>query len=251
MKLERRDDVAVLMMNAGKGNAINQDWLARMEALLREVEASPARALVLTGYEGFFCAGLDLPSLVPLGRDALAELMGRFDDFMLGLFELGRPVVAAINGHAVAGGCVLALQADERLVADGAVKIGLNEVALAIGLPVVVVETLRCQVPASSLLPIALEAKLFTPQEALELGLVHRVVPQGELLDRAVARARELGAQAPLAFAQVKRQLRAPAGFAARQARAQGASATWLDTWFSEEGQKRLRAAVEKLGRKK
>jgi enoyl-CoA hydratase len=251
MKLELQGDVALLTMNAGKGNAINPDWLARMDALLGELEGGPARALVLTGHEGFFCAGLDLPSLVTLGRPEILALIERFDATVLRIFELERPVVAAVNGHAVAGGCVCALQADERIMAEGSARIGLNEVALGIGLPAVVVETLRCQVPATSLGPIALEAKLFTPGEALAVGLVHKVVPAAELLDRALARARELAALPSLAFAQVKRQLRGPVAAAARQAGARGEATRWVDTWFSADGQERIRGAVAKLSRKK
>jgi enoyl-CoA hydratase len=249
MKIEIRERVALLAMNAGKANAIGPDWLERMEALLREFAASDAVALVLTGYEGFFSGGLDLPALAPLSRAQMMPFIDRFDAVMLGIFETSRPVVAAINGHAVAGGCVLALQADERLMADGPGKIGLNEVTLGVGLPVVVIESLRCQVPASALLPIALEAKLFPPREALALGLLQEVVPPGELVERALARARKLGELPAAAFAQVKAGIRGPVAASVRGAR--GAADRWLDTWFSAAAQERIGAAVARLSKKK
>ena len=253
MKLDTRDGVAVLSMNSGKANAINRDWLTAMESLLAELERAPASscAVVVTGYDTFFSGGLDLPSLVDVPRAELTTFMERFSAVMLRLFLHPRPVVAALNGHAIAGGCVLALQADERLMADAALKIGVNEVVLGIGLPALVVETLRCQVPASSLVPVALEGKLFAPRDAQALGLVQSVVAPPELLDRAIARARELGALPRPAFAQVKALLRGPVAAAIRAEESRGELARWLDTWFAPAGQERVRAAVARLTKKK
>ena len=185
MDIERRGAVALVRMNAGKANAIGAAFLDRMDTLLDELEQSRPRAMVLTGHGRAFSAGLDLPSLIDLPAAQLMAFIRRFTEFMLRLFALPWPVVAAVNGHAVAGGCVLALQADQRLMAAGDGVIGLNEVRLGIGLPTVVVETLRCQVPATSLFPIAGEGGLFPAAEAHRLGLVHEVVPPETLVDRA------------------------------------------------------------------
>lgn len=250
MKLERADGVLVLRMDAGKANAIGEAFLDALERRLDEVDAAGPGALVVTGYGTFFSAGLDLPSLVHLDRAGIARFIGRFARAMLRVFELGRPVVAAVNGHAVAGGCVLALMADERIMAAAEGKIGLTEVRLGIGLPSAVTEALRGQVPAASLGPIALEGRLFAAAEAAALGLVHAVAPPGELEARALARARELGALPAEAYAQIKAALRKPAAEAARR-EAAAQDARWADTWVSAEGQRRLREAVEALGRKK
>jgi enoyl-CoA hydratase len=249
VNLEIHDGVALLTMNAGKANAIGSEWLDRMRRLVEEVSQREARALVLTGYETFFSAGLDLPSLVSLSRSEMETFIGRFGDLMLELFLLPLPVVAAVNGHAVAGGCVLALQADVRIMADRDARIGLNEVALGIGLPAVVVETLRCQVPAASLLPIAVEGKLLSPGEAHALGLVHEVVAGDRLVERALARARELAALPGPAFRHIKGGIRGP--IAERMRSAARDSERWVDTWVSPEGQERVRAAVARLASRK
>jgi len=247
MRIERNGPVAVLRMEHGKANAIGAAFLERMEGLL--AEAADARALVLTGHGAFFSAGLDLPALVPLDRTAMREQIVRFDAAMLRLFELPMPVVAAVNGHAVAGGCVLALQADVRIGADRDARIGLNEAQLGIGLPAVVVETLRWQVPGSSLAEIALEGRLFSPREALRVGLLHEVVAEGELLSRAIERAAALAALAPAGIRMVKQSLRRPAARAARES--EGAEAErWLDTWFAPDTQRLLRDTVARLGKK-
>jgi len=245
--IERRDEVAILRLDDGRANAIGPAFLDGMEGALDGL--GDARAVVVVGFGAIFSAGLDLPSLIALDEPAMQAFIARFGEVMLRLFTLPRPVVAAVNGHAVAGGCVLALQADVRVGADReGTKIGLNETALGIGLPSVVVETLRFRVPASSLVPIALEGRLFGARDALALGLLDELAAPEALEARAVARARELAAIPPVAFAQVKAMLRAPV---VERVRAEAAvdAARWTATWFSADGQARLRAAVARLRR--
>jgi len=242
------DDVALLRLQAGKGNAMTPEVLDTIERLVDDFEAGAARAAVLIGHERFFSAGLALPMLIDLDRSALQRFITRFGEVMLRVFACPRPIVAAVNGHAIAGGCVLALQCDWRiLVADDA-RIGLNETQLGIGLPVSVLEPLQLQVPAASLVPIAYEGRLFSPAEALALGLVHELAPAAELEARARARAQALASVPSLALAQVKLGYRRPAIEAIRS---RGAEETerWLDTWFSDAAQTRLREAVQKLKR--
>ena len=133
MQIETSGEVAVLPMRAGKANAIGSAFLDRLSAQLDAVEASGASALVLTGEGRAFSAGLDLPEVSRLDRGALERFIRRFSEVMLRVFALPVPVVAAINGHAIAGGCVLAMQADVRLAAEGDYRIGLNEVAIGLG----------------------------------------------------------------------------------------------------------------------
>jgi enoyl-CoA hydratase len=247
MRVERNGQVAIVRMEHGKANAIGSAFLERLVGLLQE--AGDARAAVLTGHGAFFSAGLDLPALVNLSRDAMRAQIVAFDAAMLRLFELPIPLVAAVNGHAVAGGCVLALQADVRIAADKDARIGLNEAQLGIGLPAAVVETLRWQVPGSSLAAIALEGRLFSPREALEMGLLHEVVPEGQLLSRAIQRAAALAALPPSGVRMVKQSLRREAAAAARANEA-AESERWLDTWFAADTQRLLRETVARLGRK-
>jgi enoyl-CoA hydratase len=244
MLLTREGDVALIRLQRGKVNAISAELLGELSDLLSQLGG--ARAAVITGEGSAFSAGLDLPSLIDLDRATMRGFIGRFDEVMLRLFELPIPLVAAVNGHAIAGGCVLALQADVRLAADKDARIGLNETQLGIGLPAAVLETLRGQVPAASLVPIALEGRLFTPREALQVGLVHELVPEAELLPRSLARARALAALPPDGVRQVKASLRRPAADAAR-AHESAESERWLDGWFSPETQERIRSVVAKL----
>jgi enoyl-CoA hydratase len=242
------DDIALLRLEAGKANAMSPELLEAIDALSAQLEASPARAAVVTGYDRFFSAGLALPSLIDLDRDTMRRFIGRFSQVMARVFAQPIPMVAAVNGHAIAGGCVLALMCDWRVMSAGDFKIGLNEVQLGIGLPSVVLEPLRLQLPPTSLLPLALEGRLVSPGEAQSLELVHEVVPAASLIERATARAKELAAVPSSGFRQVKAGLRRPAREAMERLGADEAE-RWLDSWFSPEARERLAAAVARLRR--
>ena len=242
------DDIAVLRLQGGKANAMSAELLDAIERLVDGFEAGPARAAVLIGYERYFSAGLALPLLIDLDRPAMRRFITRFGQVMLRVFACPRPIVAAVNGHAIAGGCVLALQCDWRVMVDGEARIGLNETQLGIGLPSSVLEPLRLAVPPASLVPIAYEGRLFSPAEAYGLGLVHELSSAAELERRAVERARALAAVPSTAVAQVKLGLRRPA-LEAIAARATEETERWLDTWFSPEARARLGEAVARLKR--
>ncbi|HXU69513.1 MAG TPA: enoyl-CoA hydratase/isomerase family protein [Polyangia bacterium] len=243
------EDVAILRLQGGKANAMSSEVLDLIERLIDRFEASEARAAVLVGYERYFSAGLALPLLVELERPAMKAFIDRFGAVMLRVFACERPIVAAVNGHAIAGGCVLALQCDWRVMIDAPeARIGLNETQLGIGLPSSVLEPLKLAVPAASLVPIAYEGLLFTPAEAQGLGLVHELAAAGELEARATSRARALATVPSTAVAQVKLGLRRPALEAIARHAAEETE-RWLDTWFSPPARTRLQAAVAKLKR--
>ncbi len=240
------DDVAVLRLEGGKANAMTPELLDQLHYLINGFAASPARAAVLTGYGAYFSAGLALPVLVDLDRPKMAAFIARFGEAMMRVFSCEKPIVAAINGHAIAGGCVLALECDWRVMVDEGARIGLNETQLGISLPSAVLEPLRLAVPSSSLVPIAYEGRLFSPSEAHELGLVDELAPASTLLDRAIAKAQALAAVPTTGVAQVKLGLRRAAIEAVARYGAEE-SERWLDTWFSPAAQTRLREVVAKL----
>jgi enoyl-CoA hydratase len=202
---------------------------------------------VLTGYERYFSAGLALTHIIDFDRDDLRGFIQHFSRVMTRVFVCSKPIVAAINGHAIAGGCVIALMCDFRVTADDtSIRIGLNESQLGIGLPAIVVEGLRVSVPPASFVPIAFEGALFDPARALALGLVDELSPSSELLARATERAEALAAPGAAAVTQIKRAFRAPSLDAlARTSELE--VERWLDTWFSPEAQQRLRATVARL----
>src|SRR5262249_16555980 len=117
--MERMGEIARIRLEAGKANAMSAQLLDAIDRAFDEFQASEAAAAIVTGYDRFFSAGLALPALVDLDRPAMKRFIERFGAVMERVFRCARPVVAAVNGHAIAGGCVLFLQADWRICADG------------------------------------------------------------------------------------------------------------------------------------
>lgn len=173
MTLMLHDNVAVLQLDNGKANAMNPELLQALEAGLDAFDSGPGHALVLTGYDRFFSAGLDLITVSTLDRAAMGSFMAHFERLMTRVFHCPRPVVAAVNGHAVAGGCILAAQADWRVLARGKVNYGTNETQLGVGLPPAALEPFRNGFHPAAVIRGLLLGELFQPEQALELGLVH------------------------------------------------------------------------------
>lgn len=244
--VEQRGDVAVIRMTGVRANAMSIELLDELVAAFDRVDGSDAAAVVITGAGKVFSAGLALPDLIELDRDDMRAFIDRFADAMRRVLIFPRPVIAAINGHSIAGGCVLAQQCDVRIMSDADVRIGLNEVQLGIGLPAAVVEPLRARVPSSSLATIALEGRLLAPAEALRLGLVDEVVPAAQLEVRAIGRAEAMSGAPRPAFAQVKAALVRPIVEAITRT-SEEERERWLDTWFSLPARLLLREAVERI----
>ncbi len=247
IELSADEGIAILTLAAGRANAIDRPLLDELADRLAQVVADRPRALIVTGKAHAFCAGLALPALIDLSRDELRAVMARFTEVMRQLLEVPMPTVAAINGPAIAGGCVLALMCDQRVMVDAgpkdAPRIGLNESQLGIGLPAVVVEVARHKLPATSFVPVALAGALFEARRALGYGLIDEVTTPDELGARAMTRAKALTVSGPDAYAQIKAAWNRPIALAIAGADDAELEA-WLDTWFSVDGQARLRAIV-------
>ena len=208
IEIERRATVAVVRLDHGKVHALDVALLTAFLDALDDLERSDARALVLTGTGRVFSAGVDLSQVLdggPAYLETFIPLMVRAFDR---LFSYRRPVVAAVNGAAVAGGCILACAGDRRLLADGA-RIGASELLVGVPFPVSALEMLRWAC-GDRTEEVVLTGALYGADQALTVGLAHEVVAADQLLERAVAVAAELGAIEPGAFALAKAQLRRP-----------------------------------------
>ena len=239
-------DVAILRLNNGKANAIDVAFLDKLDKFLDGADAVGAKAAVITGYDRYFSAGLALPSLIALERPAMHAFITRFSETMLRVYAAPLPIIAAINGHAIAGGCVLALMCDRRFMVSEGGKIGLNEIQLGIGLPASVLEPLRAAVLATSLGAIAQEGLVMTASEAQAHGLVDELVEPKELETYALRTAQMLAELNQAGWSQIKGAIRRPVLEAVRKV---GAEETerWLDSWFSQGARRRIIELVGKL----
>ena len=137
-------------------------------------------------------------------------VLKQFGDVMLRMFNFPRPMVGACTGHAIAGGMVTLLACDDRIAAEGSFRLGLNETAIGMSLPLFVIEFVRCQIAPQHLQSVITNGDLFQPQEAKELGLVNRVVDPDEVLKQAIQRAKALCVLPGQAYADNKRAIRGP-----------------------------------------
>ena len=209
-----RDDrppIAVLRLDHGKASALDTELLGALDGALAELEASDAAALVLTGTGRIFSAGVDLFRVLDGGEAYLGEFLPALSNALRRLFVFPRPVVAAVNGHAIAGGCILAAACDLKVMAEGDGRIGVPELRVGVPFPTVPLEVLRFAVPPQHLQAMAYVGRTYSPEEALAWGLVDEVAPPEELLPRALETARRLAAIPADSFAATKRHLRRPA----------------------------------------
>lgn len=207
--IERTDDgeVAVLRLAHGPVNALDAELCEAVAAQFRALVTDPARAVVLTGSGRAFSAGADLRRMVDEGEPYVRRFVPALDELFRSVFVLGKPVVAAVNGHAIAGGCVLAACADVTLMSAG--RIGVPELAVGVPFPRVALEVLRHALGDAVSRRLALDALTYPVDEARALGLVDEVLPAADLLPAAVGRARALAASIPSdTFAATKAQLR-------------------------------------------
>ena len=244
-RLEWRDGVALLQLTCGKANALNQRSLDAIDRALDEATAGGARGLVVTGYDRFFSAGLDLVTLYGFEWDAMDAFMARFDAVMLRVFALPRPVVAAVQGHAVAGGAILALACDLRVMGVGAGRFGLNEIRLGVPFPASALEIVRYAVPAASAEEALYAGALVEPREALARGLVTAVV-EGDVVEAAHTACARLAAMPTNAFETIKAALKGPALDRARGTLDQLRHA-FVDAWHAPEGRRLIGEARGRL----
>ena len=200
--------VAVLRIEHGKANAIDVDFFDTLTDELDEIETSDVDAVVLTGTGKNFSAGVQLFAVVEGGAEYLSAFLPVLSSGLRRLFTFSKPVVAAVNGHAIAGGCILALAADRRICVDQGAKLGVTELAVGVPFPSAPLEVLRHHLAPHTAQDLVLTARLVSPDEARSLGLVDELSPADDLLDRSVSAAARMGRIPSGAFALNKRQLR-------------------------------------------
>jgi enoyl-CoA hydratase len=210
IEIERRDDVLVLTLAHGKAGLLDLELAEALDATLSQLQEEPgSEGIVLTGRGTIFSAGVDLFRLLDGGRPYLERFLPALSRAFWRLFSFPRPVVAAVNGHAIAGGCVLACGCDLRIMAEGEATIGVPELRVGVPFPGVALEILRFAAPVDRLPEWLYLGEIYRPEEALQRGFVHEIVDPPLLAERAMELAADLGRRGE-GFAITKRQLRQP-----------------------------------------
>lgn len=211
ISVETQGRVAVVRMAHGKANALDTALCRDLAGQLGELERGGHRAVVLTGHGPIFCAGVDLLRLRDGGPGYLAEFLPALSAAFLAVFNCSLPVVAAVNGHAVAGGCILVSACDHRVMNAGHGRIGVTELLVGVPFPVTALEILRFAVGTGRLRELTCFGRTYPAAEAAGLGLIDEAVGEASVLPRAVAIAAELAALAAEPLRHTRRQIRGPA----------------------------------------
>jgi enoyl-CoA hydratase/carnithine racemase len=228
------EGIATLTLRRGKVNALNGSVVDQLRGTLKTLENDPAvKALVLTGAGKFFSFGFDVPEFLSVTKEQFTEYVISFTDLYTYIFLYPKPIVAALNGHTIAGGCMLALACDYRVMVSGKAKISLNEIAFGSSVFSGSVEMLRFWVGGANSTAILFSGAMYTAEEAKTLGLVQEVVPEDELMDKADKVATDFASKYPPAFASIKSLLRKNI---VKEMRNQESEAIkeFVDIWYSE-----------------
>jgi len=210
VSVDTTDGLAVVTMNRPPANAMTLDFLAEGAEAMAGLRADLPAAVVITGSGGFFSGGVDL-KLAPTLRPAeQAQMVAGINRLFLDWYSFPRPVVAAVNGHAVAGGMILALCADRRIGAEAA-SYGLTELRVGVPYPAAAIGCVRAELAPAAARRLVLEAELVDGKEALGYCLVDELLPPEAVLPRALEVAAGLAALPARAYEIVKGQLRGPA----------------------------------------
>ncbi|HKE77192.1 MAG TPA: crotonase/enoyl-CoA hydratase family protein [Acidimicrobiales bacterium] len=202
------DGVAVVRFDDGKANVLSYAALNALAAALDRAGAD-ADAVCLVGREGKLSAGFDL-AVMTAGPDAARGLVAQGCDLLLRLYEHPQPVVVAVTGHALAAGALLVLACDVRIGADVPAKIGLNETAIGMPLPLFAVALAEDRLARTHLSRATVTAEIYDPAGAVAAGYLDRVVPVEAVEGEAIVEARRLAAYSTTAYGQTKQVLRGP-----------------------------------------
>ena len=195
LTIERRDQVMVLHLDDGKANALTFELIAALMAALAEAEVDDeVGAVVIHGREGTFCAGFDLAVMRAGDVAEISNLVANGGELVRTIYGCSVPVVAASTGHGLAAGALILLGCDVRIGADGAGKVGLNEVAIQMVLPDWALTIADVRLSRRHVQRAIMNARITSPAEAVGIGFLDEVVPPEELVDHAVAVAAHLAA---------------------------------------------------------
>lgn len=250
IKTTIKDRLAIITLDRGKSNALNREMINELGNMLRNIESDPnIGAAIITGKENFFSAGLDLIELYNYSEAEAKSFWQQFLDFTAAITAFKKPLVAAINGHSPAGGCVIALACDYRIMAEGKSIIGLNEIPVGIIVPNSIFSLYAFWLGKANASRSLLDGKLFNPQEALEKGLVDELVNPAGILTAAERKTRKYMSMEQHTWSSSKLNIRKEL-IAATRADQSEELAAMLRQWWSPATRSILKTIIENLQRK-
>lgn len=244
--IDRKDlgDIRILRLAHGKVSAMD---IELGEALLREMQdaaTAPIKAVIVTGTGSSFSAGVDLFRVVNDGPDYVRRFLPVLDDFLRAALTLPKPMVAAVNGHAIAGGCILAACCDHRIMVEGSGRIGMPELAVGVPFPALPLHIMAARLTDAAIRDLVFTGRTVQVDEARALGLIDEKCPAGMLIDRALETAERLAAIPAGAFALTKESFYTP--ILERAESLADLNTRVVDAWMQQLTYDTIRAYLEK-----
>lgn len=235
-----------LELNRPPANALDPELIRALGTEVKAAAEGPAEALILSGSTGMFSAGLDVPRLLRLDREAIRNVWLDYLELVRAIAGSAVPAVAAVTGHCPAGGAVLALFCDQRVMAEGDFRIGLNEVRLGLPVPSVIVAAVTRLVGAHQAERMCVRGLMLTGVEARAVGLVDRLAPAEDVVERSLAWCREVIALPRRAMLETRATARSGLHELLGEDPLPEAEAL-ADRWFSDETQAALGELAARL----
>ncbi len=241
IELTHDEGVAVVAMSRGKVNALNIELITELQSTFESLESDDAvRSAVVTGWGHFFSFGLDVPEIISYTESECERFLTAFTSLYTQMYGFSKPLIAAMNGHAVAGGCMLALACDYRVMASGRARTGLNEATFGASVFAGIVEILREVVGGQRAERIVLNGELYVADKAQELGLVDHVCSPEDVLPEDKLAAAEWMTSDAAAFSAIKRLARGP--IIERMKAAEPDSVRrFVELWYSESTREQIK----------
>lgn len=246
--IEHYEKVNVIKLNRAVTNALNLALIIKLSNIFNKLREDPeVLSIILTSSnDKFFSIGFDIPELFDLSEQDFKTFYHSFNQMCLNLYTFPKPIIAAINGHAIAGGCILALCCDYRFIADGRKLMGLNEIKLGLPVPYPGDCILQQIVGTRIARDIMDYGEFFEPEKLIQMGMVDKVLPQDQLLTQAIEEARLLGSFSHPAFSMIK-QNRVEIVEARILRNLDQKEQYFVECWYADETRERLKEAMKKF----
>jgi len=244
IKVSKENGIATVTMSRGKVNAINEAFVDELGAVFSDLAAdADAKAVILTSDGKFFSFGFDIPELLNYSKNDFARYLKKFCSIYTQMFLFPKPVIGAINGYATAGGCILALTCDFRIMVTGKAKITLNELNIGAAIFAGCVGMLKAAVGERNAEKVLLTGAMYTAEDAQRIGLVDSVTSEETLMAEAKEIAEGLSLKNPNAFKTLKSLLRRPAADCFGRSE-EDSILDFIEIWYSEPTRKVLKGVV-------
>lgn len=242
MHVSKDGEIATVTLSRGKVNALNEPMVEEITKSFEDLAIdNEVRSIIFTGSGKFFSFGFDVPEFLNYSKSDFIRYLEKFTNFYTYLFLFPKPIVAALNGHTIAGGCMLATACDFRLMVTGKAKISLNEITFGSAVLAGSVEMLKYCVGSRNAQSILYSGAMYSAEEALQLGLVDQVSSEDALKEDARKVAQEFAQKDSSAFRCTKHLLRQPAAEDMIK-REKDAILEFVDIWYSEQTWENLKA---------